>query len=127
MCRKMQNLQEKLSHVVSLFKDVIFFFILLVYYYAESFTRLFIPRSYRAKSVKGEIVLVTGGGGGIGRLIALKFARLGATVVVWDIKKDGECYIRQATLKNYLQKAKKNSGKTMQEVRRAQTQGTQVF
>lgn len=43
----------------------------------------------RKKSVSGEIVLITGAGSGIGRLLSLKFASLGATVVLWDINQDG--------------------------------------
>ncbi len=39
----------------------------------------------RKKDVKNEIVLVTGAGSGIGRLVAMKFAKLGAKVVLWDI------------------------------------------
>lgn len=40
------------------------------------------------KSVRGDVVLVTGGAMGIGRLLALKFAALGATVVIWDLHED---------------------------------------
>lgn len=40
----------------------------------------------REKSLKGQVVLITGGGGGIGRLMALKFAKEGvAMVVLWDL------------------------------------------
>ena len=41
------------------------------------------------KDISGQVVLVTGGGSGIGRLMCLRFARLGATVVSWDINKSG--------------------------------------
>ena len=44
---------------------------------------------YRARSVKGNVVLITGGGSGIGRLMALKFASLGAKLVLWDVNEDG--------------------------------------
>ena len=49
--------------------------------------RTFIPPGY--KDVSGEIVLVTGAGSGLGRLIALRFARLGSIVVCCDINKKG--------------------------------------
>jgi len=41
------------------------------------------------KSIVGKRVLITGGGMGIGRLMALKFAQDGAKIVLWDIRKEG--------------------------------------
>ncbi len=41
------------------------------------------------KSVRDEIVLVTGAGSGLGRLMAVAFARLGARIVIWDINEAG--------------------------------------
>ncbi|XP_054564461.1 epidermal retinol dehydrogenase 2 [Eptesicus fuscus] len=46
-----------------------------------------IPRP--RKNVAGEIVLITGAGSGLGRLLALQFAHLGAVLVLWDINKEG--------------------------------------
>jgi citronellol/citronellal dehydrogenase len=40
------------------------------------------PTVYRPDLFKGEVVLVSGGGSGIGRAAALLFARLGASVVI---------------------------------------------
>ncbi|NWI63676.1 RDHE2 dehydrogenase, partial [Todus mexicanus] len=60
---------------------------LTVYYLLEALVFLVVPR--RKKNVSGEIVLVTGAGSGIGRLLSLKFAGLGATVVLWDINEEG--------------------------------------
>eukprot|EP00824_Muranothrix_gubernata_P002439 TRINITY_DN12938_c0_g1_i1.p2 TRINITY_DN12938_c0_g1~~TRINITY_DN12938_c0_g1_i1.p2 ORF type:complete len:291 (+),score=64.88 TRINITY_DN12938_c0_g1_i1:2-874(+) len=40
------------------------------------------------KNVEGKIVLVTGGGSGIGRLMALRFAERKAKIVLWDVVKD---------------------------------------
>jgi len=41
------------------------------------------------KSVKGQIVLITGGASGIGRQMAIRFSRLGAKLVLWDMNADG--------------------------------------
>ncbi|XP_055459522.1 epidermal retinol dehydrogenase 2 isoform X2 [Psammomys obesus] len=40
------------------------------------------------KNVAGEIVLITGSGSGLGRLLALQFARLGSVLVLWDVNKE---------------------------------------
>ncbi|XP_077990585.1 epidermal retinol dehydrogenase 2-like [Glandiceps talaboti] len=45
-------------------------------------------RPQNKKSIASDIVLVTGAGGDIGRLLALNFAKLGATLVLWDISKE---------------------------------------
>ena len=50
---------------------------------------MFIPDSWRYKDVNGQIVLITGGGSGIGQLMAIKFIELGCKVVLWDINADG--------------------------------------
>ncbi|XP_068022834.1 epidermal retinol dehydrogenase 2 [Melanerpes formicivorus] len=60
---------------------------LLFYYLLESLVFSIVPK--RKKNVSGEIVLITGAGSGIGRLLALKFASLGATLVLWDINEEG--------------------------------------
>ena len=36
-------------------------------------------------SFKNEVVVITGGGSGIGRIMALLFAREGAKVALWDL------------------------------------------
>lgn len=69
--------------------DSLIFLWLSVVYIAESLILSLIPRKYRSKSIQGEIALVTGGAGGLGRLIASKLASLGAHVVIWDINKLG--------------------------------------
>jgi all-trans-retinol dehydrogenase (NAD+) len=68
-----------------------FFWVLLqtIYYFAESFVYLFIPSNACHKNVKGQKVLITGSGSGLGRLMALRFAALGSELVLWDINAEG--------------------------------------
>lgn len=43
--------------------------------------------------MNGEVVLITGAGGGVGKHIALNFARLKAKVVIWDVNREGKRFI----------------------------------
>ncbi|KAG9436079.1 epidermal retinol dehydrogenase 2 isoform X1 [Apis mellifera carnica] len=70
-------------------KDVIVFLFWTVIFIMKNIVNLFIPLKYKMKSIAGEITLVTGGGGGLGRLTALRLANLGAIVVIWDVNKAG--------------------------------------
>jgi all-trans-retinol dehydrogenase (NAD+) len=40
------------------------------------------------KGIVGKLVLITGGGSGIGRLMALDFAERGARVAIWDLNRE---------------------------------------
>ncbi|KAK2584329.1 hypothetical protein KPH14_006720 [Odynerus spinipes] len=65
------------------------FLLLSIMAIVESIVRMFIPLKYKMKDISGEVALVTGGAGGLGRLLALRLANLDAIVVVWDIDKNG--------------------------------------
>ncbi|KAM4709652.1 17-beta-hydroxysteroid dehydrogenase 13-like [Discoglossus pictus] len=71
--------------------NVILEYVLLIgiaiYSYLEAFVKLFIP--LKRKSVRGDIVLITGSGHGMGRLTAYEFAKRQSVLVLWDINKQG--------------------------------------
>lgn len=61
------------------------------YYISESVLLFFTPDFLRTqKSLKGKVVLVTGGAGGVGQELAIRLARLKARVVIWDVNEKGE-------------------------------------
>lgn len=60
---------------------------LLFFLFFENLILLVFPP--RKKSFAGEIVLIAGSADGVGRQIALNFAPLGATLVLWDIDDEG--------------------------------------
>ncbi|XP_021244752.1 epidermal retinol dehydrogenase 2-like [Numida meleagris] len=64
----------------------------------KSFIQLIFPPCKR--SFAGEIVLITGAANGIGRQIALSFAPLEATLVLWDIDEEGNKETSRLARKN---------------------------
>ncbi|XP_012057065.1 PREDICTED: short-chain dehydrogenase/reductase family 16C member 6-like [Atta cephalotes] len=69
--------------------EVIGFLLLSTFSILDGIIRAFIPKKYKMKNIGGEIALVTGGGGGLGRLLSLRLANLGAIVIIWDINETG--------------------------------------
>ncbi|KAL0821846.1 hypothetical protein ABMA28_005253 [Loxostege sticticalis] len=84
------NTHSQMASVFDIAKDTVLFLLLSCYYILESLFWTLVPNAIRPmKSLRGDVVVVTGGGGGVGRQLAVKLARLGAKVVVWDISVEG--------------------------------------
>lgn len=84
------SLQKKMENTFKLTIDVIGFLLQAAYLILKSIYELFLPSTYQhKKQIKGDVVLVTGGGGGLGRLLSLRLAKLGAIVVLWDVDEKG--------------------------------------
>ncbi|XP_063155383.1 epidermal retinol dehydrogenase 2 [Candoia aspera] len=71
---------------LNFFLETLQVILLCIYYLLEFFLSFLFARK---KNIAGEIVLITGAGSGMGRLMALKFARLGAILVLWDVNLEG--------------------------------------
>ncbi|XP_074941163.1 epidermal retinol dehydrogenase 2-like isoform X1 [Phalacrocorax aristotelis] len=71
---------------------------LLIFLIFENLILLVFPP--HKKTFAGEIVLITSSANGIGRQIALNFAPLGATLVLWDIDDEGNKETSRLAQKN---------------------------
>jgi len=69
---------------------------LTFYYVLEGIVLAFVPFSFRRKDVRGQRVLITGSGSGLGRLLSYEFAKLGCTVVCVDLNKSANEETAQA-------------------------------
>jgi len=74
---------------MNVFLDVLSTLGMVLYYILEGIVLLFVPFSCRRKDVKGQRVLITGAGSGIGRLLSYEFAKLGCDIICVDVNKAG--------------------------------------
>lgn len=72
---------------MNFFLETLQVLLLSLWYNVESFIYFFVPM--KKKNISGEVVLITGAGSGIGRLMAQEFAALGTVLVLWDINQEG--------------------------------------
>ncbi|XP_054158261.1 short-chain dehydrogenase/reductase family 16C member 6-like [Oppia nitens] len=64
-------------------------FLMIFYYWFRGIVLFFVPKPLRFKSIDGQLAVITGGGSGLGRALALRFARRGANIIVWDVNESG--------------------------------------
>ncbi|XP_030581240.1 epidermal retinol dehydrogenase 2 isoform X2 [Archocentrus centrarchus] len=72
---------------MNFFLETIKVLLLSIWYNVESFIYLLVPM--KKKNIAGEVVLITGAGSGIGRLMAQEFAAHSPVLVLWDINLEG--------------------------------------
>lgn len=91
----------KIYNGLMLALEILFLLIKVNYYQLENiYNKVF---SAEKEDVRGKVVLITGAAHGIGRETALKYAKLGAKVVCWDVNEKGN--------NELLQDIKSNGGK----------------
>jgi len=81
----MTEVADILSDLFLIFKCLAF----AVFYLLEQIVKLLIPSQYLKKNVQNSNVLITGAAGGLGKLMAKHFLKLGANLVCIDIDDSG--------------------------------------
>lgn len=85
--------QEAHSSAIQVFVEVFLFLLYVITQCVVSVVKFCIPLSFKTKKdIEGNVALVTGAGSGIGRLTALRLARLKVKVVIWDINEPGKSW-----------------------------------
>ncbi len=69
--------------------EIVYDVAIILYYVIKAILVPWIPIKYRSKDISEQIALVTGAGGGIGRLLAIGLSKEGCKVVCWDVAKQG--------------------------------------
>lgn len=79
--------ENKIYTIAYTIVDVVVFLAISIGYILQDIFYLIF--GYPQKELKGELALITGGGSGLGRLLALRLAKLGVNIIIWDINQTG--------------------------------------
>ncbi|XP_004524797.1 estradiol 17-beta-dehydrogenase 11 [Ceratitis capitata] len=82
-----QSFLDKAWNWADAIRDFLWFIICSIGYILQDL--YYITFGYPEKELNTDIALITGGGNGLGRLLAQRLGKLGAKVIVWDINKEG--------------------------------------
>lgn len=69
----------------------------------NDFYMIYLPFSFLfiSQDVSGQVILITGGGGGVGAHLARNFGKLKAKVVIWDVNNDGKIIVKSLKKLSY--------------------------
>ncbi|KAH9496186.1 hypothetical protein Btru_010427 [Bulinus truncatus] len=84
------DLRKTTELKMNLFLEFLLTLVVSIWLWLVAIVKAIVPVKFqKQKKVRGQVVLITGAGSGLGRLMSLKFASLGCKVVLWDIDENG--------------------------------------
>lgn len=94
-------LKRTILAATAIFLELMVMLWLTAYFFTETVILTLTPSFMRTqKSLRGKVVVLTGGAGGVGQELVLRLARANAKVVLWDINEEGKILIMISMVTN---------------------------